>query len=76
MQTLQERRKSAYWAAFWGGMAAPALLYATEPPRFTRIEITQSTKHSNRDAMRGDWIAIGNDFKHVISRETPANNKA
>lgn len=76
MQTSQERRKSAFWAAFWSGMSGSAMLYAPESPRFTRIEVAQSTKQSDRDAMRGDWVAIGNDFKHVIARETPAISKA
>lgn len=57
-------------------MAGSTMLYALESPKFTRIEIAQSTKHSERDAMRGDWIAIGNDFKNVIARETPAIRKA
>lgn len=69
MQTPQERRKSAFWAAFWGGIAAPAMLYTSEHPRITRVEIAQ---RSDRDAMRSDWERIGSDFNHVITRETPA----
>jgi hypothetical protein len=53
-----------FWMAFWSGLAAPGLLFAT--PNYPRIPLPETT---NQAALRGDWERIGEDFNRVILRE-------
>ena len=69
MKTNSEKTKSIFWAAFWSGIAAPAFIYSIEPIRFSRINLIASNQQDDMSAMRSDWIAVGNDFKNVISRQ-------
>jgi hypothetical protein len=72
MKTTQHARRKAFWSAFWCGMAAPGLLFAADGVRITRVE----ARHVGvRDAMRGDWIRIGEDFQRVIAREEAATDR-
>ncbi len=45
---------------FWSGLAAVGFEHTT------RAYVTG--KASDRDAMRGDWVKIGNDFRTVSGR--------
>jgi hypothetical protein len=64
-------KKPAFWAAFWQGVAAPTLVLATPPAHHIDAPAITPITHgrSDLDAMRGDWCRVGEDFRHVISRE-------
>lgn len=63
------KTSKAFWEAFWSGLAAPGMLIAAETPRISRIEPVQTSRQSDMDAMRSDWIAIGKDFKRAIEAQ-------
>ena len=69
--SLQKRRRVAFWSAFWASMTAPALA-VDDKPSITRISLPEVTP---RDSMRGDWERIGEDFGRVIAREEIAHKK-
>lgn len=60
------KKSHAFWAAFWHGLAAPAMAFS--PSQIPTIE-SPTVGRSDRDAMRGDWERIGGDFRNVIARE-------
>jgi hypothetical protein len=70
---MNRRTHKAFWAAFWSGIAAPGMVCASETPKISRIETAHSSHKSARDAMRSDWVKIGQDFNTVITREKAAN---
>lgn len=63
------KSSKAFWAAFWGGVAAPGMLFAADCPKIQRVETART---SATDSMRGDWVRIGGDFARVIDREKAA----
>jgi hypothetical protein len=54
-----------FWLAFWSGLAAPGMLFG-QTPEIPRIRALSDT---SRNAMRSDWVKIGEDFNRVITRE-------
>lgn len=60
------KSRQAFWTAFLGGVAAPAMAFATPP---TPVVHAPSETRSDLDAMRGDWVKIGGDISNVITRE-------
>lgn len=65
-------RRKAFWSAFWCGMAAPGLLFASDSTRIARVE---ARPIGARDAMRGDWMKIGGDFRTVMVREEASSKQ-
>ena len=61
------KKKDAFWSAFWQGIAAPALAFAA--PAHSQMIESPATSRTDLDAMRGDWMRVGKDFKLVIARE-------
>jgi hypothetical protein len=57
----------AFWTAFWSGIASPGMVLAADLPKISRLEAPAC--RSDRDAMRSDWVKIGQDFSRVIERE-------
>lgn len=57
-----------FWTAFWSGIASPGIVLAADMPKISKIEAPAC--QSDRDAMRSDWVKIGQDFSRVIQRET------
>lgn len=72
MNVNHHTRRKAFWSAFWCGLAAPGLLFAADTTRISRVEARQV---GARDAMRGDWMKIGGDFRQVMTREEAAAHR-
>lgn len=62
--------RGTFWRALLLGMACPSLVLGGESLPIRRVEVTDVL---DRDAMRGDWVRIGNDFRTVIAREEAAH---
>jgi hypothetical protein len=56
----------AFWRDVFLGLAAPELLTG-ERPRISRIQ--SPPVRTVREALRGDWMKIGEDFRRVMGRE-------
>jgi hypothetical protein len=56
------RKKPALVAGILAGMSSPGSLF-TSPPDYPRL------RGSDMDRIRGDVLAVGADFKKVITRE-------
>ena len=69
MKRKYASQSHAFFDGFLAGMAAGNCLFS--PRVVPRIDMPESeTRPSDREAMRGDWLRIGGDFRRVIERET------
>lgn len=69
MMGVMKRAHASFWAAFWQGVSAPTFAFA--PPRLPIIH-SPVVHRNDLDAMRGDWVRVGGDIRHVIAREKAA----
>lgn len=67
--TQRPRERGTFWRALLVGMACPSLVLGGESLPIRRVEVGKAL---DRDAMRGDWVRIGEDFRKVIAREEAA----
>lgn len=63
--------RGAFWRALLVGMACPSLVLGGESLPIRRIEVVKAL---DRDAMRGDWVRVGNDLRGVIALEEAARS--
>ena len=64
------RDSGTFWRALLVGMACPSLVLGGESLSVRRVEVGNVL---DRDAMRGDWVRVGEDFRRVIAREETAH---
>ena len=67
---IHTRERGAFWRALLVGMACPGLVFGGESLSIRRIEVRDAL---DRDALRGDWVRVGNDFRKVIASEEAAH---
>jgi hypothetical protein len=67
----QTDERGACWRALLVGMACPSLVLGGESLPIRRIEVVKAL---DRDAMRGDWVRVGNDLRGVIALEEAARS--
>jgi hypothetical protein len=59
MKTHAAKRRPAFVRGFWSALSAPSQIY----------EVTHYRPHGAlQDAMRSDWLKIGDDFRIVLGR--------
>ena len=64
---FKKTTKESFRNGFAKGVCAPLMLFGSfdvQPPR--RIDYIELPTISTKDALKNDWIAIGNDFNKVI----------